>query len=697
MYEGPVLEKFFKPRGIAIIGATANQLKGGYSILFNLMQGYTGGIYPVNPRYREIESLRCYASVLDVPDPVDMAIIFIPAKAVAAAVSDCADRGIGAIMIQSAGFAESGESGLGLQNNLLEISRARGVRIWGPNCMGLVDAHRKFAFSFVSPAIWEEGLATGPVSLVVQSGLLAAGFLIDIMTHGTMGIAKACSIGNKSDVDECDILEHLLDDPETGAVAMYLESIKNGRRFIDLCRKANKPIVLLKGGLSRGGAAAALSHTASMAGDGAVVAGALAQAGVTMARDFSQLMDMARTLACYPDIRFEHTPRVAIVTYSGAAGIVSADSIEREGLSLASLAPETVSCLKTLFPDWMPVGNPVDLWPAIEVHGPEKVFRETLQALCADEQVDLVVLHVFAGGRFADVEIKPLVEISRRSNKPLLCWVLGTRAAVRPFTLETQALGIPVFREVGRSIECAAVLKRQQPAAATAGPGGEIGADCRQMLANADGILDEYLSKRILSAAGIETVEETVVDSSAAALTAAGKIGYPIVLKALAEGVVHKTESGLIKLDIRSDSQLEQAFAELSSTAPAKSRFLIQCQIEGNLEIIAGLIRDIQFGPCVMCGLGGVFAEAIADRVFALAPLSREDALALIGRLKSSHVLDGWRGQTPTDKLALADALVAIGHLGLASDRIQEIDVNPIIISGGRPVAVDASIILGKE
>jgi acetyltransferase len=690
------LENFFKPRGIALIGATANPLKGGFAILFNLKQGYTGRIYPVNPRYEEIEGLRCYPSVDAVPDPVDLAIIFIPAARVLDAVDDCARRGIRAIMIQSAGFAESGESGRDLQDRLLGISRANGARIWGPNCMGMVDAHRKFVFSFVSPALWEEGLAVGPVSLVVQSGLLAAGFLIDHMTHGTMGIAKACSIGNKSDVDECDILEHLLADPDTGAVAMYLESIQDGRRFVGICRQATKPIVVLKGGLSQGGAAAALSHTASLAGDGAVSTGVLAQAGVTQARDFGQLMDLAKTLSFYPQVRFEHPPRVAVMTYSGAAGIVSADFIERKGLALATLSPVTVATLKLLFPDWMPVGNPVDLWPAIETHGPEKIFREALQALCDDNGVDLVVLHIFAGGRFAESDMAPLAEIARQADKPLLCWVLGTRTAVRPFTVRTQALGVPVFREVGRSIECAAALNRPPVVtAASSARHPEIGRTCRQLLAVADGVLDENESKNILSAAGIETVEEVVVADLSQALTAAGQIGYPVVLKGLLDGIIHKRERGLIELDIRSDGQLKRAIEKLSPALPSKSRFLVQRYVEGEFEFMAGLVRDRQFGPCVMCGLGGVFAEAIADRSFAMAPLTRQEALAMVDRLKSSHVLDGWRGQPPTDKASLADILFTLAALGLADDRIQEIDLNPLVISGGRPIAVDATIILG--
>ena len=290
------MEFFFKPRGVAIIGASASPVKGGHFILKNVMKGFKGGIYPVNPGYAEIEGLPCYPTVADVPDPVDLAIIFVPGPGVPAIVGMCAERGIPGVMIESAGFAEAGDSGGGLQEQLIAIGKETGIRIWGPNCMGLVDAVNKQVFSFVLPAIWEGGLTTGDVSLVVQSGMLSAGFLIDIMSHGTMGISKACSIGNKADVDECDILEYLIDDPDTGVIGFYLESIRKGRRFVGLAQRSTKPIVMLRGGKSRTGARAAVSHTASLAGNSAIISGALAQVGVVEAHDFKQMMDLCLSL-----------------------------------------------------------------------------------------------------------------------------------------------------------------------------------------------------------------------------------------------------------------------------------------------------------------------------------------------------------------------------------------------------------------
>jgi acetyltransferase len=267
------MEFFFKPKGVAIIGASANPVKGGHFILKNVKKGFKGGIYPVNPGYKEIDGLTCYPSVSEVPAPVDLAIIFVPGPGVPAIVRECAERGIPGVMIESAGFAESGNSGKHLQKQLATILKETGIRIWGPNCMGLVDTINQHVFSFVLPSIWEGGFLSGDVSLVVQSGMLSAGFLIDIMTHGTMGISKACSIGNKADVDECDILEYLINDPATGVIGLYLESILNGRRFVDLSRRSTKPIVVLRGGKSQKGARAALSHTASLAGNNGVISG----------------------------------------------------------------------------------------------------------------------------------------------------------------------------------------------------------------------------------------------------------------------------------------------------------------------------------------------------------------------------------------------------------------------------------------
>ncbi|CAB1084271.1 CoA-binding protein [Alkalispirochaeta odontotermitis] len=694
------MDFFFKPRGVAVIGASANPVKGGYFILNNLLKGYNGGIYPVNPAYSEIDGLSCFSAVLDVPDPVDLAIIFVPAPRVPRVLRECAERGIKGAMIESGGFAESGSQGEKLQEQILAISRKTGIRIWGPNCMGLVDAVHDCVFSFVLPAIWEKGLTTGNVSLVVQSGMLSAGFLIDIMSNGIMGISKACSIGNKVDVNECDILEYLIDDPDTGTIGLYLESIPDGRRFMELCRTSRKPIVVLRGGKSKKGAEAAMSHTASLAGNGAVISSALAQVGVIEAFDFKQMMDLCRTLADYPEIQAKDGRRVAILTMSGAAGIVSADFIEQQGLSVAELDGSTVDRLKQIFPAWMPASNPVDLWPAVERHGRKKAYQCAFEAVFDDPNVDAVLFHSFVGGAASWIDMSDPVEMARQSDKPLFGWLMGNRNEAHRFQMNARELGLPIFSELYRTVECmAAVLTRERPPDCghkrmQLTESVSIGDRLNSLAANDGGILDEFQAKQILSLCEIPVVSEKLVASASEACQTAGEIGFPVVVKGLLPGEIHKTELGLVRTGIATAEEVGQTFNEFQNNMAEVGTILIQKQVLGEPELIAGLIRDPQFGPCVMCGFGGILAEVMADSVFAAAPLNKSEALALIDRLKTQKLLNGFRGSAPLNREKLADILVRLGDLGASFERIKEIDINPLIVSEGIPVAVDASIIL---
>jgi acetyltransferase len=697
------MDFFFNPRGIALIGASSNPAKGGYSILMNLKMGPRVGIYPVNPNYDEIEGLACYASVADVPDPVDLAIIFVPAGLVPDIVRQCADRGIAGVMIQSAGFGEAGEIGRRLQEQLHRACEDTGVRLWGPNCMGLVDAIHGKIFSFVSPVIRDEGLIAGKVSLIVQSGMLSAGFLIDIMTHATMGISKACSIGNKVDVDECDILQYLIDDTETGVIGLYLESIADGPRFLDLCRHSSKPLVVLKGGRSEKGAQAAMSHTASLAGDGAVIRHVLKQAGVVEAKGFKQMMDLCRSLAIYPAISQEIRKRVAVLTFSGAAGIISADFMEPYGLQPAELSPSARETLHTVFPEWMPINNPVDLWPAVERNGPEKTWEAAFRAACNDPAVDAIFFHVFCGGFLGDPDLSLFAEAARAAGKPIFGWLLGARTAVQDMQARALELGIPLFQEIERAVECmAAVLLRQdRPRLIEKQPQRQqsvaIGHEEEEFLRLHSGVLDEYLSKRILSEAGIPCVDERIVSSADEVREAARIFGFPMVLKGISQGRIHKSDVGMVRLGIVSVETAVSAYHDLTQRLPGDGRVLAQRQVRGRVELIAGVIHDAQFGACVMLGAGGILVELLADRVFAAAPLTRSEALECIDALKCRPLLDGYRGLPPADRQALSDILVRLGELASAYPRIREIDINPLILDGGRPIAVDATIVLGES
>lgn len=690
------MDFFFNPRGIALVGATPHPKKGGSILLKNLTRGFKGPVYPVNSRYREIDSLICYPSVRNVPDPVDLAIIFVPAPLVPGIVKECAGRGLAGVIIESGGFAETGEKGKKLQDELSAVIRETGIRVWGPNCMGLVDARRGHVFSFVSSAIWDEGLVPGEVSLVVQSGMLSAGFLIDLMSHGTMGISKACSIGNKADVNEVDLLRFLVDDSDTGAVGMYLESIPQGRKFTEICRHTQKPVVVLKAGRSPAGAAAAMSHTASMAGNDAVVRDMLTQAGVIMASDFVQMMDICRTLSAYPDLPAKK-PRIAVLTFSGGAGIMSADFIDELNMETAHLSSKTVEALREIFPEWMPVSNPVDLWPAVERNGLKRVYGAAVRAVCADENVDAVLFHAFVGG-FSAPEIPKMAQYAREAGKPVFCWVMGRQEAVKKFMIAAHTQKIPAFRELHRAVECIrAAFGRVRPAAARikAVPQKiESGASLQALITGHTGVLDEHLSKQVLAAAGIPTVQERLVLSESEMDAAVRELGFPLAAKGLVPEVVHKTDRGLVRLNISTPDEAKAVFAEFHRRMDHKGKVLIQKQVIGSRELIAGMVVDPQFGPCVMCGLGGVFTEILKDVVFGAAPLTPSDAMAMIGRLKNQQLLDGFRGAVPVDRQALVQVLTALGDLALNFPRIREIDINPLIISSGRPVAVDATLVL---
>ncbi len=561
------MEFFFKPQGVAVIGASPDPAKGGNIIVANLQKGYRGAIYPVNPRYEQINGLKCYASILEVPDPVDLAIVYVGAKIVPQTIRDCAQRGVSGAMLQSAGFSESGPQGAALQDETTRIAEKTGIRLWGPNCMGLVDAVNQNVFSTVAPAIWSAaGLTPGNVSLIVQSGMLAGAFLIDIMTHGTMGISKACSIGNKMDVDESDILEYLIDDPDTGVVGLYLESIVNGPRFISLCRRSPKPIVVLKGGKSAKGAEAALSHTASLAGDGAVVSGALQQANVVEATDFYQMMDLCRVLGAFPELPPDSGNRVAIMTYSGGAGIVSTDFLDTLGLTLAALSKPSLDILQPVYPAWMPPANPMDLWPGIIGNGSDKVYNEAVRAACSDPGVDSIFAHCFVGGFALDPDLPTMARLAREAGKPLIIWISGEREAVHRFQMDAQKLNVPVFREVYRAVEClgavlghrtATVIEETEPLAL------EIPAELLPMGTDRPADLDEYHSKQVLAAIGVPVVPEKLTAKVEDTLAAAQSFGFPVVLKGVSPGMIHKTEAGLVRLNISSDRQVEAAFSEL--------------------------------------------------------------------------------------------------------------------------------------
>lgn len=453
-----MLNSFFYPDGVAVIGAGDSPMKGGYHILRNILGGYGGRVFPVNPRYEELQGVKCYPDLASIPGDFDLAVYFIPAKFLPETIRQCAAKGVKGIIIESAGFSEVGEEGKRLQTESVNLAREAGIRLWGPNCMGLLDGHSRHVFSFMYTDKWKTLMKPGNVSLIVQSGMLSAGFLMMILEKGGMGISKVCSIGNKCDVNETELLEYMAADGHTGVIGCYLESITDGRRFIDIARSTDKPVVVLKAGRSPLGARAAMSHTASLSGEAAVYEGAFRQAGIVQVHDVHEMMDFARGFSTQGVLKPEGG--AAVLTFSGGAGIVTADLFSERGVPLAELSPATRAALKKVFPPWMDPSHPVDLWPAVELNGLETVYRKAAAAVLKDPAVDSVLLQTIAWD-FADPSyLDEVANVSRETGKPVTAWMIGTEEMCARHREAAAAVGIPVFNEIVRCVDFMAGMRR---------------------------------------------------------------------------------------------------------------------------------------------------------------------------------------------------------------------------------------------
>ena len=450
------MDFFFNPDGIAIIGASNNPLKGGYHILNNTLGGYKGRVYPVNPGYESILGLPCYPNLESTPGDFELAIYFINATSLPDTIDACARKGTKGIIIESAGFAEVGDEGNNLQAECVRRARRHGIRLWGPNCMGLLDGHRRHVFSFMYTDLWKTLMAPGNVSYIVQSGMLSAGFMLMILERGGMGISKVCSIGNKCDVHETELLEYLIADPATEVIGLYAESIADPRRFMELCRGTKKPVIVLKGGRSPSGAKAAMSHTASLAGNHLITENAFRQAGVIPVRDMTELMDFMRGFS--KTRASSNHGGTAVVTFSGGGGIVTSDFLNDYGLPMARLSEETLRAVKEVFPPWMDPSNPVDIWPAVEKNGVERVYNQVMSAIMHDDNVDSLVLHLFSNWMEAGM-LKSLAELKDSLAKPVVAWMVGMGERSREFRRGVEELGIPVFDEMGRGVSFLAAAK----------------------------------------------------------------------------------------------------------------------------------------------------------------------------------------------------------------------------------------------
>jgi acyl-CoA synthetase (NDP forming) len=455
---GVMLDFFFKPDAVAVLGASSNKFKTGYHIVKNLLSGYKGKIYPVNPNYEEILGLPCYPDVESIPGNFDCAIYFIPSKFLPDTILSCARKGVKGIIIESGGFTEAGPEGENIQKAALENAKKTGIRLWGPNCMGFMDANARHVFSFLHSAVWPDILRPGNVGLIVQSGMLSAGFLMSALQEGVMGVSKACSIGNKCDINENDILEFLSRDDETGVIACYLESLVDGRKFMDIASGTPKPVIVLSGGRSAHGARAAMSHTASLSGNYSVTHGAFQQAGIIEAYDPAELTDMARAFS-----KIHACPRsggVAILTFSGGAGTITTDLLDDYDMPLAKLSEHTLSEIGTLFPAWIKPTHPLDLWSSIEQKGYKQVYNVTIKAALADPAVDSILLQTYTSLEIDAQFFTDVAALMREHGKPIILWVEGRKELLDKIRAMAEVAGIPAFRDLTRCVSVLAGLRR---------------------------------------------------------------------------------------------------------------------------------------------------------------------------------------------------------------------------------------------
>jgi acyl-CoA synthetase (NDP forming) len=695
---------FFEPNGVAVVGASP-EASGGRNLLCNLTLGYKGPVYAVNPKHHEILGFKCYAKVSDINGPLDLALIFVPAGALPDVLDDCVQKGVRGAIIESGGFAEVGPEGRTLQDRCIAIARKGRMRLWGPNCMGLIDISKGYVFSFIPTEAIEGLMNPGGVSFIVQSGFLSAGFIITLMRNKTLGLAKVCSIGNRSDIEETELFECLLKDPLTRVICLYLESFVKGRRFVELATSTNKPIVVLKGGRTPAGASASASHTASLAGNDELIRSVLKQARIRQADDFFEMADMARALEkdFHLHVKASAKPRIAVLSFSGAAGIVTADHIEKYDMTLAPLSPETRSRLEELSPPWMPVKNPVDFWPAVEKHGAALTYKHGMKALHDDPQVDGIIVHLNSEPGTWSIDMKEIMLPIGKLRKPILFWVLGSGKNREDMQRTLEEDGWPVFYEIGRTVRVMAALFEQ-----SGNDGLRVNLKIStpelsithflDTLASQGGkeearILDEYEAKKWLRALGLKVVREVIVQDLDEATKAANEIGYPVVLKGRIQGKVHKTEAGLVKLNLCTPDQIRSAYQEILGLGTKPQAFLIQPMLQGNLELIVGFTKDPQFGNAMLLGLGGVWTEVYKDVVFRLPPLREKDVLDMVAALRGQVLLKGFRGSKPVNIRSLTDWLIKLGWLAVTFDNIQEIDVNPLLIIDGEPVAIDVTIV----
>lgn len=673
------LSELFTPRAIAVVGASETKGSVGRDVVENLLEkDYDGAILPVNPWYETVLGLPCFSRLADLPGPVDLVAIAIPAAGAPQAVAEAGDIGVPFAVVFASGFAEAGPDGALLQRDLEEAAYAANVRLLGPNCQGFMNIAGGFHVGFGPP--YKLDYRKGRVSLVSQSGAFGNSLLIGLSDEG-VGLRHYASTGNEADLGAIDIADAMIADPQSTAVGAYVEGLREPGRLRALAEKARNaqtPLVIWKVGRSAAGAIAAASHTASMTGDDRLYRTAFRQFGIVEVGDISEMADALRALSTG---RKAKGPRLGLVTVSGGAGVAMADRAEELGLQLARFSPQTLQALGERLPKFASVGNPLDV-TAGAVLDPASL-AETLGLVAADVAVDMLAL-TFAGasGSVGSAIAEAVSNLHARTDLPITVSWNAPRSKNADAYDKLESIGVPVYSSPARAVGGLAAIWRGRSASTSIAP-----LTSPPEAAELPTLLDEATAKKHLTDTGIRSPREAVVHTADDAIEAFRAYAGPVVAKLLSSKLTHKSDLGAVRLGLETADDVRRAFQTLrvipETLAPPQSfeGVLIQEQIIGGLETIVGARIDPAFGPIVLFGMGGIYAEVFEDIALRLAPIDFDEARTMIGETKIAKVLTGARGAPPADIDALADALTKLSQrIARPDTELQEIEINPLFV-----------------
>lgn len=693
------LDPIFSPRSVAVIGASRNRESIGFALLHKLVVNeFAGTIFPVNPFAASIHSLKAYPSITAIPDPVDLAVIVVPRDLVAGVIDECLEKGVRGLVVITAGFAETGPDGAVREAAIRETVRGAGVRMIGPNCMGVINTEsdvRLDATFSPTPA------RRGSIGFVSQSGALGVAILNAAADLG-IGLTQFASMGNKADVSGNDLLEYWENDPTTRVICMYLESLGNPRRFTEIAKRVSrkKPILIVKSGRTEEGARAASSHTGAIAGADVTVSAFLQQCGVLRANTITELFDTARVL---DRCSLPAGSRVAILTNAGGPAIMATDACVNLGLEIATLSGETRERIASFLPAEASVQNPIDMIASATPQG----YALALEALLADPQVDMVmVIHVrpLVGNPIA--VMNAVGEIVGEQDKPVVAVMMATEE----FHAEVKERSDlpPVYQFPESAARALAQLNRY--AAWRQRPQDEeiptFAVDDTAVGKILDSIDEGYLADdqafRVLELYGIPVAKRRLVTHRLELTSFAREIGYPVVLKAVGPDLVHKSDVGAVKIDLRNPQDLQRAVTQIDESLTASgiraAGFLLQEMARGGHEVIFGISTDPRFGPLLMFGLGGRYVEVFRDVRFGVIPMTRFEADELIHQIRGFALLEGVRGETGADLEHLREVVLRLAQLAQRHPRILELDINPFLAADRESSkALDVRIRVGSN